>query len=246
MNISIIIPTLNKLPRLKLTIESIRNQDYPKEKYEVIIVDNGSTDGTADYISEISDQLPIIYCKQKQRGRAVSRNFGVEYAHNDLLVFTDDDCIVSPEFLYQHALFQNDYDIVHGKIINMASLKFFQDPTEGVLFDDFKKCGNLIKHQKSFCISKEDVALRFDEKIRVQKRMSTMERLIIHVLSRGNSKDHWIGFTGGNISVKKDQFVLVDGFDEKFGTMWGCEDLELGYRFSKLGKRFYYANDATA
>lgn len=67
MKISIIIPTFNKLPRLKLTIESLRNQDYSKVNYEVIVVDNESTDGTADYIKEVNEYFPIQYCKSEAK-----------------------------------------------------------------------------------------------------------------------------------------------------------------------------------
>lgn len=245
MKISVVIPTCNKLPRLKLTIASLMNQNYRKEDYEVIIVDNQSTDGTADYIKEISKDFPIQYCYLEKRGRSVARNTGARLAKNELLVFIDDDCVTCPEFLQKHALNQQNSDVVHGKIINVTPLKFFKDPSEGIFYDNLVSNNRLMDRQKSYLISIQDIKENFEQKFRTYHRVATLEKLIEYVLKFGDRSDHWIGFTGGNVSIKRELFLSVGGFDEAFGEFWGCEDVELGYRVNQNNGHFCYTDNAT-
>ncbi|RLG21351.1 glycosyl transferase [Candidatus Micrarchaeota archaeon] len=97
---SIVIPTYNSLKTLRRTVDSIVKQDYPKNLYEIIIVDDGSNDGTAEYLKEISRKYKNIrFFTQKNSGPAKARNRGVRAAKYEYIVFTDADCLVPKNWL---------------------------------------------------------------------------------------------------------------------------------------------------
>jgi len=99
--ISVIIPTHNRSSSLKKTLLSLMNQTYPKDRYEIIIVDDGGRDNTEKMIKELNKQTNsnINYFWQKNRGPAAARNLGIKHAKADIIAFTDDDCIVNPDWL---------------------------------------------------------------------------------------------------------------------------------------------------
>ena len=103
MTISVIIAAYNCLPLLKHTLASLEKQDLPFSEFEVIVVDDCSTDDTAGYLHDYAGPLslkPLI--NESNLGRARSRNRGMCAAENDLVVFLDADTEVLPSFLRAH------------------------------------------------------------------------------------------------------------------------------------------------
>jgi len=86
--ISIIIPTYNRSKRLKDAIESVRTQTYVN--WELIVVDDGSTDNTEEVVRSFDD-CRIHYIKQDNRGVSAARNTGIAKAHGKLIAFLDSD-----------------------------------------------------------------------------------------------------------------------------------------------------------
>jgi glycosyltransferase involved in cell wall biosynthesis len=76
-------------------IESLLEQDYPKEFYEIIVVENGSTDKT----TEIVEQYPVRLFHSPVRGLSPARNYGIAQTDADVIVFTDADCIAVPNWV---------------------------------------------------------------------------------------------------------------------------------------------------
>ena len=97
MLFSVIIPTHNRLFLLKQTISSLLRQSI--SDYEIIIVDDGSTDGTAEYLKTLNDKDKIITLFQKNKGPASARNKGLKLARGKYIAFTDDDCVVPSDWL---------------------------------------------------------------------------------------------------------------------------------------------------
>ena len=93
--ISIIIPAKNEEINLKNCLVSVFNIDYPRSCYEVIVVDNGSTDST---VSVAISAGATVYQKPGLNISAL-RNFGVQMTHGDILVFLDADCTVAKDWL---------------------------------------------------------------------------------------------------------------------------------------------------
>lgn len=94
---SVIIPTYNRLDHLKACLKSVKSLN--SSNFEIIIVDDASTDGTKEYLDNLRDPLIKVIHNAVNSGQAVSRNEGVKMAKHDLLAFTDDDCLVDSQWL---------------------------------------------------------------------------------------------------------------------------------------------------
>lgn len=88
--ISVIIPTHNNDDTILENIQSILNQSYPKEKLEVIYINDGSTDKTTEILNQYKNKFKIFY--QQNRGVAAARNLGLKNAKGQVIAFTDADC----------------------------------------------------------------------------------------------------------------------------------------------------------
>lgn len=93
--ISYIIPSYNELGYIEACLKSIYQQHIDNDTYEVIVVDNGSKDGT----SELASTLGAHVIVNNRRGAAASRNLGANHAQGSLLAFIDADCIVAPNWI---------------------------------------------------------------------------------------------------------------------------------------------------
>lgn len=100
IKLSVIIPTRNRSKLLQNTISSITNQTFPKEEFEVIVIDNGSTDNTKEVVMSFSSVLPNLqYHYDDTPGLHVGRHNGYKLAKSDILVYADDDIEVFPTWL---------------------------------------------------------------------------------------------------------------------------------------------------
>lgn len=94
--VSIIIPAYNSAAFIGEALQSVLNQDF--NDYEVIVVDDGSTDETAEVVAKFSDHR-ILYIYQSNEGSASARNHGLRLARGDLIAFLDADDIWRPGYL---------------------------------------------------------------------------------------------------------------------------------------------------
>ena len=111
MYISIVIPTHNRKELLHRCLEAATQQDYPD--YEVIVVDDGSTDGTGEMVRREFPQVRYIR-QEPNRGPAAARNQGIEVATGEIIAFTDDDCLIPVDFLSRLADGYRRYPKVAG------------------------------------------------------------------------------------------------------------------------------------
>jgi len=103
VHVSLIVPTHNKVHLLRRTLASLEQQTYPKDRFEIRVIDDGSTDGTADFLAGYAGPLAVVPVRHPaNRGRAAARNAGLREARGELVVFLDDDMEVVPEFLESH------------------------------------------------------------------------------------------------------------------------------------------------
>jgi len=98
MKISVIIITYNRANILKNTLECLARQTI--KPFEVIVVDNFSTDKTKDVIYDFGKKLPIKYVSEKRNNLAVLRNLGIKLSKGKIIAFLDDDTRVSREWIY--------------------------------------------------------------------------------------------------------------------------------------------------
>jgi glycosyltransferase involved in cell wall biosynthesis len=99
MQISVIIPTRNRCALLKNTLNSLLFQTIGKDLFEVIVVDNGSTDDTRKVSDEFRDKLTLQYIYEERPGLHRGRHGGLKASHSEILVFADDDIEAFPSWL---------------------------------------------------------------------------------------------------------------------------------------------------
>lgn len=105
MDISVVIPTYNRLDTLRVVLPSLLNQTLAHDRYELVLADSRSVDGTAAYVEELmrgAGAGRIRYLPGDYGGRAAARNAGVAAARAPIVLFTDADIIASPSLLEMH------------------------------------------------------------------------------------------------------------------------------------------------
>lgn len=107
--ISIVIPVYNSADTIKNCLDACLNQDYPKDKLEVIAVDDGSIDKTPEVIRE----YPVRYFREENSGPAKARNTGWKNAKGDIVCFTDADCVPDKNWVSK-LVSAYDSDIIAG------------------------------------------------------------------------------------------------------------------------------------
>jgi len=120
-SVSIVIPTLNRRDFLRDAVTSCRSQSFPSELYEIIIVDNGSTDGTKEMIDQLNcdGHKTVRYLLEQRRGLHWARHAGARVAAGHILAYIDDDCLVEPNWLEElhRAYAALNADAAGGKIL---------------------------------------------------------------------------------------------------------------------------------
>ncbi|MGB0563736.1 MAG: glycosyltransferase family 2 protein [Spirulinaceae cyanobacterium] len=139
MFLSIVIPTYNRRPILEKCLRALEQQTWDTNHYEVVVVDDGSTDGTVAWLAESADQFPhVVLYEQDHQGPAAARNLGVTKAQGDTIVFIDSDLVVTDVFLESHGnalrsggdclgqSAKRNRVFTYGRVINTAN---FENPT---------------------------------------------------------------------------------------------------------------------
>jgi len=149
---SIIIPTHNRLKQLAICLESLSHLDYPRDRFEVIVVDDGSSIVPEDVVAHFRDRLNVILLIQAHTGPAGARNTGVKIANGDFLAFIDDDCAPATYWLRNlsvlfllasdraiggrtiNGLPNNLYSVTSQMIIDVAYTYYNPDPNQASFF----------------------------------------------------------------------------------------------------------------
>ena len=111
--VSVIIPTFNRKNFLFDILESLAKQTLPSDFFEVIVIDDGSIDGTGEIV-EKTFPFKMRYFWQSNQGDAAARNRGAQESEADILVFLDDDILVEPDYLVN---LLDTQDISQNKIV---------------------------------------------------------------------------------------------------------------------------------
>jgi glycosyltransferase involved in cell wall biosynthesis len=119
--VSVVIPTRNRRPRLAALLDSLAVQTLGPERFEAIVVDDGSLDDTAGLLADAAKNAPfrVQVLAGRQLGPAAARNDGWRRASAPLVAFTDDDCEATPEWLEEmvRAAADRPDDIVQGRTL---------------------------------------------------------------------------------------------------------------------------------
>lgn len=103
LELSVVIPTYNRLDTLRHVIPSLLNQRTPAGAYELLICDSNSSDGTAEYLAQVHAEHPNVrHLPGAYTGRAMARNAGIAQARGEVVLFNDSDIIADPGLLEAH------------------------------------------------------------------------------------------------------------------------------------------------
>ncbi|MBN2054942.1 glycosyltransferase [bacterium] len=98
--VSVVVPTRNRWEALDRCLSALLVQDWPVDRFEVIVVNDGGTDGTGRVLARRAGGAPRLRCIHAGgRGPAAARNAGIRSARGTIVAFTDDDCIPDPDWL---------------------------------------------------------------------------------------------------------------------------------------------------
>jgi glycosyltransferase involved in cell wall biosynthesis len=152
--ISIVIPTYNRPERLRNCLTAIAKLDYPRDRFEVVVVDDGSDVSLNDVTAPYQNLLNLLLVRQSNAGPASARNQGASQAKGEYLVFTDDDCLPNADWLSKLAnRFTAAPDaLIGGYTINALPDNLFST-TSQVLIDYLYSYYNDTSHQPSFFAS---------------------------------------------------------------------------------------------
>ena len=225
MLLSVVVPTFNNAEILPLCLRRILDQTLPKEAYEIVLVDDASTDGTAEIVAKAPQDYPgsRIQCfsNKNNMGPASARNVGIAAARSNLVVFIQDDILVKPDFLQRHVQFHQSFVEKEAALIGLVAFDetlritpFMKWLENGHQFD----YGRLVGEGKT-------------------KRSADSDRVAIEIIDKP-----YLTFYTPNLSVKRQFLLENDGFDENLFVPGGAvfEDTELGYRLSQQGLRLFF------
>ncbi|RDZ40559.1 glycosyl transferase [Haloferax sp. Atlit-47N] len=180
--VSVIIPVYNEAENIQKCLNAVTSQTYPKSKYEVLVVDNGSQDGTKEIARQFStayDNLEILI-EDEQQGSYAARNTGIEQSSGAILAFLDGDCSPHQQWLERgvSTISGTGVDLVGGNVE-------FTYPNGGTAAERYDSFTNM---QMKESISKRNVAKTVNLFVR-QDVVEDVGPFPNHLISGGDV--HW-------------------------------------------------------
>lgn len=132
---SIVIPTYNRPERLATCLESISNVEYGRDRFEVIVVDDGSQISVEPVVARFYDQFNLTLITQINAGPAQARNTGAAKAKGNFLVFTDDDCTLASDYLQKlevSVIKTPDY-LIGGRTLNALENNLYSTASQALI-----------------------------------------------------------------------------------------------------------------
>jgi len=213
-SVTLIITTYNWPETLKVTLKSVLNQVRLPE--EIIVADDGSAADTGMVVQEVlgPSSLKWRHVWHEDRGIRQSRikNLAVSYSTGSYLIFIDQDVLLHPRFIEDHMRMAKKGVFLQGKRVLLS-----------------KKYTNRIISNGKACIPSFSIHSLSNRKNALRIPWASK------ILSR--EKGFQTTLRGSNLSVHREDFIKVDGFDEIYDGMWGREDSDICYRMFHSGIR---------
>lgn len=221
--VTVVVPTYNSKALLALTLDSLCKQRLAKDMFEVIIVDDGSSDGTHELVSGYMSRINLSYYFQDDLGFrvAAARNLGIANASFEVVLFLDAGILASSELLDLHLNMHQDRHNLSVIGLSYGVLEYDNPESDFIRELDWRYPDEAID------------ALQRVPELR-DCRFDFVES-IGHSLARMRAP--WLIFWGGHVSISAPALRAAGGFDENF-TSWGGEDVELGLRLHQRGCAF--------
>jgi glycosyltransferase involved in cell wall biosynthesis len=230
---SVVIPTYNRKPILEKCLKALEQQQFDAGAiagYEVVVVDDGSTDGTVDWLQANASTFPhVCLFQQDHQGPAAARNLGVEKASGDTIIFIDSDLVVTEVFLQAHA---EGLQSGQPSAVSRQPSKQTQSPSSASPASPAAPPACPTPHTPHptplFTYGRVINTANFDD--------PTAEPYKITDFSAAY-------FATGNVAIARIWLEKAGLFDTCF-QLYGWEDLELGVRLKELGLTLIKCPDA--
>lgn len=233
LGISVIVPTYNRSQLLDFTLHSLTLQNLPKSRFEVLVVDDGSSDNTREVVESYRKFLNIHYYFQEDKGYrpGSARNIGIVNASSNLCLLVDSGVLLSSDCVGAHLRFHTE------KEQDVAALGYVYGLYDDTCSKDFLKTmiDPYLPSESIYKLRTDKLSLDIREK-QYQKYNDTIFEL----------PAPWVMFLSCNVSVNRDRLLEAGLFDEKFDGRWGCEDNDLGFRLHRNGVKIMLCRDAEA
>lgn len=241
--LSVIIPTYKKAGRLQLTLRALVALTAGSET-EILVVEDG--DSASEAVRDGCGGSPAVrLIHSEHRGRSAARNCGAGLARGQRLLFLDDDMLVGPGVLCEHARARGT--LVRGTILSLPGLVAFDDPATGTLTD---RANRTLSPTGARGLRRRTVRLERNGSVPLDMFKRAVVRHFesdLHAwLVDAAPGRRWPAVTGAHFSIDSDLFRGLGGFDENMGLEWGAEDLEFGYRADRAGVPIVHSSDAVA
>ena len=213
MSATVVVPYYQAPEALALTLAGLEGQTYPRELFEVIVVDDGS-DPPLELAGPTPLRVRVIHQEDLGFGLARARNNGVREAGGDIIAFLDCDMVPEAGWLAAHARW-------HHAACDVVSMGFRKHvDVAGIDADAVRS--------RRGSLADLFAARPTQSPPWIERRMARTDDLT------AGTDDVFRVVTGGNFAVSAEFFAEVGGFDESF-TQWGDEDIEFGWRAHALG-----------
>jgi glycosyltransferase involved in cell wall biosynthesis len=192
--ISIIVPVLNGGKTIRKCLEALVRQIYPAEKYEIIVVDNGSYDNTVNIV----EKFPVrLLFEKRAHNSYMARNLGVKYAEGEIIVFIDADCIAERDWLANlvEPFHDENIGVVAGEVLSPEPKNLIQG---FYTFSGFLEQEKKVKNKIS-AIATANVAIR---------------KAIFSVVGQFDESFRWGGDNDFGIRIQRETNYLLR-FDKK-------------------------------
>ncbi len=256
MLVSVVIRTKNEADRLRLVLASLSRQTVllgtaaslegtsPLD-LEIVVVDDGSTDHTAEVLRAEIDHLPLRTVRlAPSRGRAEASNAGARQARGELLLFMDGDVLAAPDLVERHARAHEGRTVLaRGETYHLRCTRFFLNPETGSPRPGAEADVDRMGAQRSANLVTRAQVLREFATIEARaqpgiypgagpRRLYEVEYETLH--QHPQLEVLWMAASGHNLSVRRSVFADVGGFR---GALEHNDHRELALRLQRRGVR---------
>jgi glycosyltransferase involved in cell wall biosynthesis len=210
---SVIIPTYNRVDILRESVHAIENQTASKDDFEFVVVDDGSQDGTSEFLSEYQSKtkLNFRYLTQCHAGPAAARNLGINESAGKITILLGDDMLAGPALVSDHLRCHEEYSALSHACLGLVEW------AKGI------EVNGLMRHVTS---NDGGQQFNYDE-----------------VAAQDPENVSWGAFWSGNLSFKKSFSLTHGLFNSDIFSHAIWEDIELGYRLKKAGLILHFRKE---
>jgi glycosyltransferase involved in cell wall biosynthesis len=253
MLVSVVVRTRDEADRLRLSLASLSRQALPAGvTAEVIVVDDGSADRTAALLEEEGRLWPVRAIRnESSQGRSAASNTGARAALGEVLLFMDGDALAAPDLVARHAARHREGRLaVRGETWHLRCTRFFRDPETGAPIPGCEEHVRRMGAERERSLVPRDQVLHDFAEVERRglpaiypgagpRRLYELE--MDALLHHPNLGVLWMASSGQNLSVPRDDFLAVGGFDERLTLN---EHREMALRLCRRGIRMAAAPGA--